>query len=104
MQTQADGWSLTMIIHPKEVGKRMVMDRQKVKTRSESRRYNVADKARGQGRQNGQAGRYRVQKQATVKTGRTKKGRMQKAEERGNHWLTWKHTRQTCTERQETPG
>ena len=34
MQTQeADGWSLTMFINPKGVGKRMVMDRQKVKTR-----------------------------------------------------------------------
>ena len=34
MQTQgADGWSLTIFINPKEVGKRMAMDRQKVKTR-----------------------------------------------------------------------
>jgi hypothetical protein len=33
----------------------MVVDRQKIKTRSESRRYKVA------GRQNGQAGGFRVQ-------------------------------------------
>ena len=43
MQTQeADGWSLTMFINPKGVGKRMVVDRQKVINRSESRRYRVA--------------------------------------------------------------
>ena len=35
MQTQeADGWSLTVFINPKGAGKRMVVDRQKVKTRS----------------------------------------------------------------------
>ena len=45
MQTQeADGWSLTMFNNPKGVGKRMVVDRLKVKTRSESRRYRVADR------------------------------------------------------------
>ena len=64
----------------------------KVKTRSES------------GRQNGQAGRYKVQKQARVKTVRTRKRRMSKAGEQENLWLIWKHTRQTGTERQETQG
>jgi hypothetical protein len=45
MQThKADGWSLTMLINPKGVGKRMVVDKQKVKTRSESRRYRVPDR------------------------------------------------------------
>jgi hypothetical protein len=33
-----------MFNNPKRVGKRMVVDRQKVKTRSESRRYRVADR------------------------------------------------------------
>ena len=33
-----------MFINPKGVGQRMVVDRQKVKTRSESRRYRVADR------------------------------------------------------------
>ena len=42
MQTrEADGLSLIYFI-PKEVGKRMVVDRQKVKTSSESRSYSVA--------------------------------------------------------------
>ena len=45
MQTQeADGWSLRCLIIQKGVGKRMVVDRQKVKTSSESRRYRVADR------------------------------------------------------------
>jgi hypothetical protein len=45
MQTQeADGWSLRCLINPKGIDKRMVVDRQKVKTRSESRRYRVADR------------------------------------------------------------
>jgi hypothetical protein len=45
MQTQeTDGWSRIMFIHPKGVGKRMVVARHKVKTRSESRRYRVADR------------------------------------------------------------
>jgi hypothetical protein len=45
MQTQeADGWSLRCLIIQKGVGKRMVVDRQKVKTSSESRRYIVADR------------------------------------------------------------
>jgi hypothetical protein len=58
----------------------------------------------GQSRQNGQAGGYKDLKQARVKTGRTRKGRMQNAVERENRWLTWKHTRQTGTEKQETQG
>ena len=57
----------------------MVVDRQKVKTRSE---VQSGRQACGQGRENGQAGRYKVQKQARVKTGRTRKRRMQKAGER----------------------
>ena len=61
-------------------------------------------RACGQGRQNGQAGGYKVQKQARVKTRRTIKRRMQKAGEQENRWLTWKPTRQTGTERQETQG
>ena len=40
---------------------------------------------RGQGRQNGQAGGYKVQKQARVKTRRTRQRRMQKAGERGKN-------------------
>jgi hypothetical protein len=43
MQTQeADGWSLTMFINPKGLGKRLVVYRQKVKTSSESSRYQPA--------------------------------------------------------------
>ena len=43
MQTQeAGGWSIRCLIDPKGIGKRMVMDRQKVITRSDSRRYRVA--------------------------------------------------------------
>jgi hypothetical protein len=67
----------------------MVVDRQKVKTRSESRRYRVADrlmvKAGRMVRQAGQTGTwsrqtggYKVQKQARVKTGRTRKRRIAK--------------------------
>jgi hypothetical protein len=33
-----------MFINPKGVGKRIVVDRQKFKTRSETRRYRVGDK------------------------------------------------------------
>ena len=58
MQTQeADGWSL---INPKGVGKRMVVDRQKVKTSSEFRRYRRA------GRRNGQVGGLGVQKTSKI--------------------------------------
>ena len=57
----------------------MVMDRQKVKTSSESRRYRVA------GRLDIKAGRYRVQKQARVKTGRTSKMRIGKVGTRKKH-------------------
>ena len=72
MQTQeADGWSLTMFNNPKRVGKRMVVDRQKGKTRSESRRYRVAGRLKVRQAQ-GQAGRYGVQK-TRVKIGRTSK-------------------------------
>ena len=43
MQTlEAESLSLIFINNPKGVGKRMVVDRQKVKTSSESRRYSVA--------------------------------------------------------------
>jgi predicted DNA-binding protein (UPF0251 family) len=45
MQTpEADGWSLRCLIIQKGVGKRMVVDRQMVKTSSESRRSRVADR------------------------------------------------------------
>jgi hypothetical protein len=45
MQTQeADGLSLRCLIIQKGVGKRMVVDTQKVKTSSESRRYRVAER------------------------------------------------------------
>jgi uncharacterized short protein YbdD (DUF466 family) len=43
MQThEADGWSLRCLINPKGIGKRIVVDRQKVKTSSEFRRYRRA--------------------------------------------------------------
>ena len=77
----------------------MVVDRQKGQNQI---RLQSGRQARGQGRQNGQVGGYKVQKQARVKTGRTSKRRMQKAGEWGKRWLTWKHTRQT--ERQDTQG
>jgi hypothetical protein len=45
--------------------------------------------AHGQGRQTGQAGGYRVQKQARVKTGKTRKEENSKKEYRKKtHWLT----------------
>ena len=50
----------------------MVVDRYNIKTRSESRSYRVADKLMVN------AGGNKVQKQATVKTGRTRKRRMGK--------------------------
>ena len=57
----------------------------------------------GQDMQNVQAGGYRVQKQGS-KPGGQEKGEKQKAGDRGNRWLTWKHTGRTGTERQETQG
>ena len=82
----------------------MVVDRQKGQNQIRVQDVQSGRQARGQGRQNGQAGGYKVQKQARVKTRRIRKRRMQKAGERENRWLTWKHTRQTGTERQETQG
>ena len=91
MQTQeADGWRLTMFINPKGVGKRMVMDSQKVKTRSESRRYRVADRLSWSRQAEWSGRRVQSPEQARVNTGRTRKRRMQKAGQRENHWLTWK--------------
>jgi hypothetical protein len=65
--------SLIFINNPKGVGKRMVVDRQKVKTGSESRRYCVADglKVRA-GKMVRQVG-TESRKQARVKTGRNSK-------------------------------
>jgi hypothetical protein len=59
-------------VEDRGVVKRIVVDRQKVKTRSESRRYRVEDRGVVKAR------RYRVQKQAGVKTGRTRKRRIAK--------------------------
>jgi hypothetical protein len=55
-----------LLIH-KGVGKRMVVDRQKVKTRSESNRYRRA------GRFKVRAGRKVVQSPTVVRTGKTSK-------------------------------
>jgi hypothetical protein len=76
----------------------MVVDRQKVKTSSESRRYKVADRLEFK------AGGYRVQKQARVKTVRTRKRRIAKAGEWEKMLLDLEHTKRTGTERQETQG
>ena len=62
MQTQeADGWSLRCLLIQKGVGKRMVVVRQKVKTRSESRRYRdrLVVKKGGMVRQAGKKSRNR---------------------------------------------
>ena len=68
MQTQeADGLSLTMFINPKGVGKRMVVNRQKGKNQIRVQEVQSGRPAHGQGRQNGQADGYTVQKQARVK-------------------------------------
>jgi hypothetical protein len=67
----------------------MVMDRKKGQIQIRVQEVQSGRQARGQGRQNGQAGGYKVQKQARVKTGRTRKRRMQKAGGRGKCWLTW---------------
>ena len=82
----------------------MVVDSQKGQNQIRVQEVQSGRQAHGQGRQNGQAGGNNVQKQARVKTGRTRKRRMQKAGEQENLLLTWKHIRQTGTERQETPG
>jgi hypothetical protein len=63
---------LQCVLIQKGVGKTMVMDRQKVKTRSESRRYRVADRLV-----------VKVQKQARVKTRRTRKRRNAKSRRTG---------------------
>ena len=62
----------------------MVVDRQKGQNKIRVPEVQSGRQARGQGRQNGQAGGYRVQKQASVKTVRTRKRRTQKAGE-------WEH-------------
>ena len=69
MQTQeADGWTLRCLLIQKGVGKRMVVDRQKVKTSSESSRYRRAGRLEVRaGRMVRQAG-MESRKQARVKT------------------------------------
>ena len=71
----------------------MVMDRQKVKTRSEYRWYRVADKLVVN------AGRYRVQKQARVKTGRTRKRRIAKRSTGKTRWLIWENIQDELAQR-----
>ena len=56
----------------------MDVDRQKGQNQIRVQEVQSDRKARGQGRQNGQAAGYRVQKQARVKTGRTRKRRIVK--------------------------
>jgi hypothetical protein len=70
----------------------------------ESRRYRVAGRLVVKAGRKVRQAMGKVQKQARTKTWRTRKWRMQKAGERENRWLTWKHTRRTGTERQETQG
>ena len=82
----------------------MVVDRQKGQNQIRVQEVQRGRQAHGEDSQNGQAGGYKVQKQARVKTGRTRKRRMQKSGEREKRWLTWKNTRRTGTERQETQG
>jgi hypothetical protein len=71
------------INNPKGVGKRMVVDKQKVKTSSEFQRYRMAG-GRGQGRQNGQAGGNGVQKnkQRSKPGGLVKENRRAEAREK----------------------
>ena len=79
---EADGLCLSYLlinplINPKGVGKRMVMDRQKVKTSSNSRRYRVAGRLEVRvSRMVRQVG-TESKKQARVKTGRTSKKRIE---------------------------
>jgi hypothetical protein len=68
----------------------MFMDSQKCQNQIRVQEVQSGRQARGQGRQNGQAGRYKDQKQARVKTRRNRKRRMQKAGNRENSWLTRK--------------
>jgi hypothetical protein len=69
MQTQeTDGWSLRCLNNPKGIDKRMVVDRQKVITRT-VQEVQSGRQTRGQGRQNGQAGEYRVQNRQGSKMG-----------------------------------
>ena len=71
MQTQeAEGWSLAMFNNSKGVGQRMAVDRQKFKTRVQETIVQEVQRGRkGQGRQNGQAGRYRVRNRKGSKPG-----------------------------------
>jgi hypothetical protein len=79
MQTpEADGWSLTMFINPKGVGNGIVVDRQML-NQIRVQEVQSGRQAHGQGRENGQAGGYKVQKQAMVKTRRTRKRRNAKS-------------------------
>ena len=79
MQTlEADGWSLTMFINPKGLAREWSWTG-KGKNQFRVQEVQSGRPARCQGRQNGQAGGYRVQKQARVKTRRTRKRRIAKA-------------------------
>jgi hypothetical protein len=74
------------INNPKEVGKRMVVDRQKVKTSSEVQN---GRQARGQGRQNGQAGGNAVQKNRQMsKPGGLVKANRNAGAQGKTRWLT----------------
>ena len=74
MQTQeADGLSVWCVLVPKGVGIRIVVDRQKAKTRSESRRYRVAGRLEVRASRLVRQAGTESRKQARVKTGRTSK-------------------------------
>jgi hypothetical protein len=76
----------------------MVVDRQK---RSKSdQEVHSGRQARGQDRQNGQAGVYRVQKQARVKTGRTRKRRRMGK----TRWLTWQNIQDELAQKDRKQG
>ena len=82
IQTQeADGWSLRCLIIQKGVGKRMVVDRQKVKPVQSPGGTEWQTGSRS--REAEWSGRHvQSPEQARIKTGRTRKRRMQKAGER----------------------
>jgi hypothetical protein len=73
----------SIFINPKGVGKRMVVDRQKGQNQITVQEVQSGRQARGQGRQKGQAGGCKVQKQARVKTRRTRKRRNAKSRRTG---------------------
>ena len=75
------------VFQSKGEGKRIVVDMQKGQNQIRVQEVQSGRLTRGQGRQNGQAGVYKVQRQASVKTRRARKRRMQKAGERENAGL-----------------